>query len=290
MQQLTAAGPGPATTEERPLWFDAFLVGVAVLAIFALTAQYHDPLNTDSRGSALAAWQLAHHGNSTLTAFKGQAAWLFPSHGRLVTNRLPGTILWATPFYKILGSKAAPPVYPGTIAASAAAAIAVALAFTLCCRVATRRVAVVAALMFAFATGTWTVSSDQLWTHGPAQLAVLLTVLLASEQRWLLAGLPAGFAILVRPHLAVVAIVLAAYAAARARSVKPFLIVVGCCISTAFLITYNYALWHRLEIFGGYNHPVAASGQKALDFVTGFFGDFIAPERGLLVMSPVLLL
>ena len=275
---------------ERPIWFDAFFLGVGVLAVFAVTAQYHDPLNTDTRGAAIAAWQLAHHGNATLTAFRDQSAWLFPVDGRVVTNRLPGTIFWATPFYRVLGGDTYPVVYPGTIAASVASAIGVTIAFVLCCRVATRRVALIAALLLAFATGTWTVSSDELWTHGPAQMVVLLMVLLASRRRWLFAGIPAGFAVLVRPHLAIVAVVLAAYSCVRTKNPKPLLIGVGGLVGTAVLLVYNHALWGRLEIFGGYNQPVAASGHKVLDFFTGFVGDFVSPERGLLVMTPALLL
>jgi len=274
----------------RPIWFDAFLVGVGALAVFALTAQYHDPLNIDSRGTALAAWQLAHHGNATLTAFHEQTAWIYHVGDRYVTNRMPGAIFWAAPFYAITGSSHYPPVYPGTIAASVASAIAIALAFVLCARLVRRRYAAVAAALLAFATGTWTVSSDQLWTHGPAQLAVLLVVLLCLKNQWLLAGIPAGFAVLVRPHLAVVAIIIAAYAIVRLRSARPLLIGVGGVIGSAVLLAYNHALWGKLEIFGGYDQPVSPSGHKALNFFVGLAGDFISPERGLLVMTPALLL
>ena len=128
--------------------------------------------------------------------------------GRDVTNRLPGTIFWATPFYVLMGSSKYPAIYPGAIAAAAASALAVAFAFALCCRLVSRRGALVAAALLAFATGTWTVSADELWTHGPAQAAVLLALLLAVRNQWLLAGVPAGFAILVRPHLGVVALIL----------------------------------------------------------------------------------
>jgi alpha-1,2-mannosyltransferase len=289
MRQETAASQ--ATQKgSRPIWFDAFLVGVGVLVVFALTGQYHDPLNIDSRGAALAAWQLAHHGNATLTAFSSQTAWLYHVGDRWVTNRMPGSIFWATPFYAVVGGNHYPPVYPGTIAAAVASAAAIAFTFALCTRLVSHRAALAAALLLAFATGTWTVSADQLWTHGPAQMAVLLTVLLCSQRRWLLAGIPAGFAVLVRPHLAVVAIVIAAYAIVRLRSARPLLIGVGGVIGSAILLAYNHALWGKLEIFGGYDQPVSPSDHKALNFVVGIAGDLISPERGLLVMTPALLL
>jgi hypothetical protein len=274
----------------RPVWFDACLVGIIAFAVFAATAHYHDPLNNDTHATAVAAWQLAHHGNATLTAFHGHLPWLYPVDGRDVTNRLPGTIFWATPFYALIGSGSYPPIYPSAIAAAAASALAVAFAFSLCCRLVSRRAAVVAAALFGFATGTWTVSADQLWTHGPAQAAVLLTLVFAVRNQWLLAGLPAGFAILVRPHLGVVALVLGVAAVVQTKQRRPLLIGVGAAAGAAILLAYNNALWGGISIFGGYNQPVAASGHKLSALIIGFLGDFVSPERGVLVMTPALLL
>jgi Dolichyl-phosphate-mannose-protein mannosyltransferase len=211
-------------------------------------------------------------------------------HGRDVTNRLPGTIFWATPFYAVLGNGSHPAIYPSALAAEVASAIAIGLAFTLCCRVVSRHIAVAAALLLAFATGTWTVSSDQLWTHGPAQVAVLLTVLLASRRRWFLAGIPAGFAVLVRPHLGVVGFIIAVMAAARTKSSRPLLLGIGGAAGGVVLLAYEHALWGRWVIFGGYDQPVAGSAHKVAAFFIGIPGDLVSPERGLLVMTPALLL
>ena len=278
------------STPARPVWFDAFLVGVVAFAVFAATAQYHDPLNNDTRAAAIAAWQFAHHGNATLDAFYGHYAWLFESYGRYVTNRLPGVIFWATPFYALLGGANYPAIYPGAFAADLATAIATALVFILATRLVSHRTAIVTALLFAFATGTWTVSADQLWTHGPAQAAVLLTVLFALRRQWVLAGIPAGFAILIRPHLGIVAVVICAFALVRQKTLRPLLIGAGCAVGAVLLLAYNRALWHEWTIFGGYNQPVAASGHKFEALVTGLLGDLVSPERGLLVMTPALLL
>lgn len=273
----------------RPLWFDAFLIGVFALLLFAATAQYRDPLNNDTRAAAMAAWQLAHHGNATLNAFAGHT-WIFESHGRYVTNRLPGVVFWAAPFYALLGGNGYPAIYPGALAAALATAIAVSLLFVLAARIVSRRAAIAAALLLGFGTGTWTVSADQLWTHGPAQAAVLLTVLLASRRQWLLAGVPAGFAILIRPHLGIVAVIICAFALVRQKTLRPLLIGVGCAAGAAILLAYNRALWHEWTIFGGYNQPVAASGHKFEALFTGVLGDLVSPERGMLVMTPALLL
>ena len=274
----------------RPVWFDAFVVGVIAFTVFAATARYHDTLNNDTHAAAVAAWQLAHHGNATLTAFDGRLPWLYAVDGRYVTNRLPGTIFWATPFYALIGSSSYPPIYPSAIAAAAASAFAIALAFSLCCRLASRRAALIAAGLLAFGTGTWTVSADQLWTHGPAQAAVLLTLLFVVRNQWFLAGVPAGFAILVRPHLGVVAVTFCVAAIVHTKELKPLLIGFGTAVGAGILLAYNNALWGGISIFGGYNQPVLASNHKLAALGIGFVGDLVSPERGVLVMTPALLM
>ncbi len=274
----------------RPVWFDAFVVGILAFAVFAVTAQYHDPLNNDPHATAIAAWQLGHHGNATLTAFQGKMPWLYTVDGREVTNRLPGAIFWAAPFYALLGPNSYPPIYPSAIAAVVASALAIAFTFSLCCRLVSRRAAAVAAALLAFATGTWTVSAHELWTHGPAQAAVLLTLMFVVRNQWLLAGLPAGFAILIRPHLGVVALVFCIGAVMHTKQRKPLLIGVGAAAGAAMLLAYNNALWGGLSIFGGYDQPVVASDHKIVALITGFVGDFVSPERGLLVMTPALVM
>src|SRR5665213_1729702 len=115
----------PAGAPFRPVWFEAFVVGVIAFAVFAATARYQGGLNNDPHAAAVAAWQLAHHGNATLTAFHDKLPWLYPVDGRDVTDRLPGTIFWATPLYAWMGSSNYPTVYPSAVAAALASAIAV---------------------------------------------------------------------------------------------------------------------------------------------------------------------
>jgi len=278
------------TPSNRPIWFDAFLLGVAAFVVFAATAQYHDPLNNDTRASAIAAWQLAHHGNATLDAFYPHYAWLFESHGRHVTDRLPGTVFWGVPFYAALGGNGYPAIYPGALAAALASAVTAGLLFAIAARLVSRRAAAVAALLLAFATGTWTVSADQLWTHGPGQAAVLLAALLASRQRWLLAGLPAGFAILVRPHLGVLAAILGVAGVMHFRKARPLWIAAGSAGGVGALLLYNHALWGRWTVFGGYHSTASASAHTLHAFAVGLAGVLVSPERGLLIMTPAIAL
>lgn len=262
---------------------------MTVFVAYAATAQYHSPLNNDTGAASAAAWQLAIHGNATLTALGNHASWLFHVDGRDVTNRLPGVIFWATPFYFLLGNHGSPDVYPGALAAASAAAIAVALAFTLLADLVDRRLALAGALLFGFGTGTWTVSADQLWTHGPAQAAVLATLLLARRNQWLLAGITAGFAILIRPHLGIVAVVLGVFEAIRTRRLRPLLISLGCVLGLVILLVYNHDLWGRFTLFGGYADLEPASPPRLVPFLSNIAGALVSPERGMLVMTPALL-
>ena len=68
------------------------------------------------------------------------------------------------------------------------------------------------------------------------------------------------------------------------------LLSIGGAAGGAILLAYDHALWARWEIFGGYDQPVAGSAHKVAAFFTGIAGDFVSPERGLLVMTPALLL
>jgi alpha-1,2-mannosyltransferase len=277
------------TASPRPVWFDAFLVGVLAFLVFAATAQYHDPLNNDTRAAAIAAWQLAHHGNATLDAFYGHYGWLFESHGRYVTDRFPGVIFLAVPFYAVFGGNRYPAIYPGAIAADLATAAATGLVFALATRLVSRPAAVVAALLFSFATGAWTVSADQLWTHGPAQAMVLLTVLLAARKQWLLASIPSGFAILIRPHLGEIAVVLGLAGVLHFKRARPLLIAIGSAVGVVILLLYNHALWDRWSVFGGYHNTASASTSSLREFLIGIPGVLVSPERGMLVMTPALL-
>jgi hypothetical protein len=287
---VAATTPTAHRTRSRPVALDACVLGFAVFVVYLATAKFHDPLNNDTRAASVAAWQLAMHGNATLTPFVKEGSWLFHVGNREITNRLPGVIFWATPFYFLLGSHTYPNVYPGALAAAAASAIAVSLVFSMSATLVDRRRALVAAALFAFGTGTWTVSANQLWTHGPAQAAVLLTLLLARRERWLLAGLPAGFAILIRPHLAVVAIVLALVEGVRTRRLRPLLIGVGSLVGLAILLVYNHDLWGRYTVAGGYPNLDPAADHRIGPFLINIAGAFVSPERGMLVLTPALLL
>jgi len=153
-----------------------------------------------------------------------------------------------------------------------------------------RDVAVVAALILAFATGMWSTASRGLWSHGPLILcyAVALLMILRAERRPMLAalaGLPLGFAILVRPTAA---LALAAFAAVVAIRWPRRAIGFALCAAAILgpWVTYN------LAIYGApippYYRPSRLAGTRT--FGEALLGHLVSPSRGLFVFSPVLLL
>jgi hypothetical protein len=139
----------------------------------------------------------------------------------------------------------------------------------------------------AFGTGLWTVAADSLWTHGPAVLLAALALhALRAHNQWL-AGAAFGGLVLVRPHLVIIA-VLVAYVLAREE--RDWL--VGVRIGLPSIIA--------LVLFFGYvsmlvGRPSIGLETYVLDVpsglgrLTNIAGLLVAPRVGLLVYSPAVL-
>jgi hypothetical protein len=146
-------------------------------------------------------------------------------------------------------------------------------------------------LVYALATETWSISSQALWQHGPAELAIIGTFLslqLWSEDRtrqallWICGGCTAA-AVIFRPtSLVLLPAVLAAFLIAKAKP-SEYLRLLGIpCLGGLLLVGYNYYVFQRLS--GGY-----AVGLLNGSVVTGTMGLFLSPGRGLLIYTPVAL-
>jgi hypothetical protein len=158
--------------------------------------------------------------------------------------------------------------------------------------------AVAIALVYAFGTSTWSVSSQGLWGHAPAQLfmAVAIYCLLrgAEDRRHLFyGGLAAGVMVASRPTTAVVAAALLAYGVTRS-GVGGGRILAGILAIAAPVTLHNLRQFGSLQ--GGYAklnathatyHGVAGAWGGSI--VPGLAGLLVSPSRGLLVYSPVLL-
>jgi len=174
------------------------------------------------------------------------------------------------------------------ISASLLTALGAGLFYLLLIDLGWRRAAWALTITYAFATSCWSVSSQALWQHGAAQLAIIAALLALSrlERRptpaWFAAaGAAAGAAAAIRLSnllflAPLAAAVLLAYR--RPRHILSFALAVGLPLGTVL----GYNLWVFGRLTGAY------SGGFDGSLASGLAGLLFSPARGLLVYTPVL--
>jgi hypothetical protein len=266
-------------------------LGLTLFTVFLLTSNLSSEQSGDTVFAALPAWQLAQHGTLQLDQFAGWSGWLVQVYDHWYSNRFPGVIASGVPFYAALGNPAAPGVLPAAVAAAFWTAGAMLVLHWLLCRFVSPMTATVAVLVTALATPVWTVSADGLWTHGPAQFVLLLGVALGVRRRWTLAGTAYGIAILLRPHLAFVPLVIGLWHARGNRGPAIATRVgAGSLAGVVALLLYQHAVFGRWSLLGGYS-PAHASpeGVGWSELPVNLLGALVSPERGLLLLTPFLM-
>ncbi|MFA4876914.1 MAG: glycosyltransferase family 39 protein [Methanoregula sp.] len=179
--------------------------------------------------------------------------------------------------------------------------VASALIATLCClvfyftvkKLVSDRVAFISTLILAFATTTWSISSQALWQHGMVELLLILMIwlIIRNEEcpsNFNLAGLGilAGLFLFNRPPDAVLLLPILGYVLFLHRNRLHYFLAAGIAGGLPFLC-YNYFIFGN--VFGGYIKNIALF-HLDWQFWTNFLALLISPNRGLLVYSPVLIL
>lgn len=156
-----------------------------------------------------------------------------------------------------------------------------------------KRVAILTTFIFAFATSTWSISSQALWQHGTVELllAALLYLILKNERNdsWiylLLMGILSGLFVFNRPPDSILLIPILFYVIWYQRSKIHFYLLGGLVSGLPFLY-YNYSLFGN--IFGGYAENLSLFAANT-GFVIHYLGLLISPNVGLFIYCPVLLL
>lgn len=177
------------------------------------------------------------------------------------------------------------------------AALAVVFVYLALGQLAGETVALGIALVYAFGTSTWSVSSQGLWGHGPAQLflgAALYGVLRGEADPRFFggAGLAAGLMVASRPQTALVGAALLAYVVHRdwRRGVRSAVL---CAVALLPVLLYNR--WAFGSVRGAYAQLTAlhaeydrVAGVWQTPLGEGLLGLLVSPSRGLFVYSPVL--
>lgn len=271
------------------------VVAGPLLILYLATASYGLPQSPDTVATALPAWQLAERGTLALDEHAGSNPWLVDTGERVVSNRQPGVIAWGVPFYLLIPTTSGdePPMAPAGAAGAVAAALAMGVLALVLRRLVNSSVAVVAALVGGLATATWTVSADGLWPHGPGQLWLSLGMLGLGAGHHARSGLAFAAALLTRPNAAVVAAVTGLYASWRQRSVRPAVLLGAASgLGLAALVAYNTAVYGSPSISGGYPSDFTdrLAGMSLRTYGENALGTLISPARGVLILSPFLLL
>jgi len=156
-----------------------------------------------------------------------------------------------------------------------------------------QKTALVTVLVYAFATSTWSVSSQALWQHGTVELLLILMIWLIirnererSRNTIIFLGLLSGLFLFNRPPDAVLLLPIIGYVIWYERQNLPVYAISAAATALPFLI-YNFSIFGN--VFGGYKQNLVLFS-FGFDSLRNFAGLLIAPNVGLLIFSPVLVL
>lgn len=299
MSRLIAASPSQSSSTKT-----AWALGVGVGLVYAASATWVGPVSIDVQSTALEAWQWATTGQPWLDdlnlRWEGDGEALSPSgqlvEGRegIVTSRTSGVVLAAVPFYVVAGGPSAT-LAPSTGLAVLLASLAVVAMFLAVDSLTRRPVAIGAALAFGLASPTWSVSADALWTHSLTQAGIAGAAYAASRGRWWLVGTALGVAILGRTHMAVVALVVGlAVAYAQRRPVLALKVGIPSVVAVGVTLAANYYRYGSVSVSGGYDYATGSLASSSLDvwldYLRNTVGFLVAPDRGFLLWSAVVVL
>lgn len=317
--------PGELLRERTRSWGPArtaVVVFVALAAVYSTTAKWSEmPYGIDAYTNAITGRAIAVEGTPVVSGYEEAAAEPVRNYLAVVVETPrgpvsqypPGAALTVAPFYLLPHEPAVemtlaeagrpdlppatvpvPPLWPATLSAVVVTAAALAvLSLTLSRLGLAGEQVLVVALAGGVTTSAWAVASRKPWTHGSAMLAISLACWAASRDRWLGCGLALGAAVLVRPHLAVIAAVVGVWVSVTRRDWRPVLGVgTGSTLGLAALVGFNAVFHGAPSVIGGYSADFAERARDtdlvayAVNIALGLF----APRYGLLVWAPVVVI
>ena len=248
------------------------------------------------------------HGNFYLDQLVTPGAKKIPyylreSGGHYVSDYPVGAALMALPFYVpsiVSGVSPNSRVFAELekISAATLVALSAVILYMAAARVTANWMAMLLTLIYAFGTSSLSVSSQALWQHGPAQLALAAAIYCLirarDDPRWAgYAGLPLAFEVITRPADALIAAPLGVYVLlSYRREVWRFI--------AAALAPLLFQLWYSAAYFGSplriqfFTEPasvggqtVAPSGLWTTPIMNGLAVAVFSPGRGLLFYSPI---
>jgi MFS family permease len=308
----------PAQQSRAPVW-PAILLAVLLFCIYNLNFRHGSGIDTIPT-TALPASIIAD-GNFNLERSRGllstntralEACLVYfgciqERNGHLVSSYPLGAAIMAVPVFAIAKYAGYLKQWhnyrvAGKIAASSMVALSALFVFlTLSLSIETKAAWIIA-LFFGLGTSAWSISSQDLWQHGPGTLCLAIATysLCLFERRpshrtVFLAGFFLGFAVCCRMTNAIPAAALTLFVLIHHRKYLPSYIA-PLAVFAAFIAYYNLTTYG--DIRGGYNAIFHSKihGWRNLepsDLFThplwkGFANVLVSPSRGLLIYSPFL--
>lgn len=284
-------------------WADA-LVAAAAFVVLALSAG--GTTSIDVISADLGAWQIARTGEPSFESkdavplereLVDRLFWHDGPTGEVTVARSPGVLAAGVPAYWVAKRFGHSPFSHVPGALTAALLVAAALFFLLRALdgLLSWSARLAAGLVFVFATPVWSVAADNMWTHTVTVPALLGMAWAARTGRWWMAGLAGGVALWGRAHAAlVVGILGVAIAVVRRRPAVAVRMAVPSLALLALAAGWSRWLYGSWNPAGPYRTPGEYARDAATDGLLGnlvnLAGLLVAPDRGLLVWTPVLLL
>ena len=229
--------------------------------------------------------------------------YLRESGGHYLSDYPVGAALMALPFYApsiVCGVSPNSRVFSELEKVSAATIVALSavLLYMAAVRVTAEWMAMLLTLVYAFGTSSLSVSSQALWEHGPAQLAlgaaIYCLIRARDDPRWAgYAGLPLAFEVITRPADALIVGPLGLYVLISYRS-EIWWFIASAIAPLLFQLWYSAAYFGsplRIQFFteptqvGG--QAVAPNGLWTTSLANGLSAVVLSPGRGLLFYSPI---
>lgn len=293
--------PEPPASSRRRDWV---LLGLACFAVYLANARF---IGTgDTLPARLLPFSILREGNLDLNEFD----WIRPEGFSAYYLREGKGARWWSKYPVLAPLLAAPLAAPAVwwlhargvpddsvtfhltalvverVAAAAIAAASVCVLFLAAHRVTSPPHALAAALVYAFGTNTWAVSSQALWQHGPAELSLcglsLCLLGVPGRRNALAAGFWAALGVAARPSMILFAAAALLFIHRERRAWLWHFLAAPALIGTV-LVAYNLATAGRLT--GGYG-----TDRLALPSLFRLAGLLVSPNRGLLVYTPAVLL
>ena len=227
------------------------------------------------------AYRFVHVGNNHYAS-------LFP-----IVTPLLITPLYVIPFLLGIPNSEYQMLVMSHIASALISALSVVFIYLACRYISSRKIALLTALVFAFATSTWSMSSQTLYAHGTSELLLAAMIFLViRNETWkstwniVFLGICSGLFIFNRPSDSILVLPIIGYIVWYHREKIGYYFLSGFLSGLPFLI-YNILLFHNP--FGGYS-SVASRLTFDTTLVSNYLGLLIAPNRGLLVFTPILIL